>query len=143
MKHKTWFRLVLKAIGVLVIAFGAPQVFRELIGHARWGLSWGTAPSQMSSMSPADVIWHLLSNSGPDFLLLGIGLYLLIGGERLVRFCIPSNRPYCADCGYDLSEQQGSICPECGVNVEAVLRLYTRGSSSATAERASAGSDGA
>ena len=47
-----------------------------------------------------------------------IGLYLLLGGAWLVNKCIPSNRPYCPECGYDLSSSKGSgRCPECGVPI--------------------------
>ncbi len=46
-----------------------------------------------------------------------LGLYLLFSGEALVNLCIPSNRPYCPECGYELSESSQERCPECGVNL--------------------------
>jgi hypothetical protein len=42
-------------------------------------------------------------------------MYLLIGGKWIADFAIPSNRPYCPNCGYDLSHYSGERCPECGV----------------------------
>lgn len=50
---------------------------------------------------------------------IAIGAYLLFGGARLVNFCIPSNRPYCPQCGYDVREAGNEKCPECGVQLPA------------------------
>ncbi|MCZ6811939.1 MAG: hypothetical protein ACE10B_03625 [Phycisphaerales bacterium] len=48
---------------------------------------------------------------------LAIGVYLLFGGKWIVNVCIPSNRPYCPECGYDLSKAASANCPECGVKL--------------------------
>ncbi len=48
---------------------------------------------------------------------LAIGVYLLFGGNWIVNVCISSNRPYCPECGYDLSKATSANCPECGVKL--------------------------
>jgi hypothetical protein len=48
---------------------------------------------------------------------LALGLYLFFGGEWIVNRAIPSNRPYCPECGYDLSRSRREHCPECGVTL--------------------------
>ena len=52
---------------------------------------------------------------------LVIGAYLLFGGAKLANLCIPSNRPYCPHCGYDVRGVGDDICPECGVRLPADL----------------------
>jgi predicted amidophosphoribosyltransferase len=48
-------------------------------------------------------------------LQIAIGVYLVFGAPWLVNRFIPSNRPYCIECGYDLSKSNSANCPECGV----------------------------
>jgi hypothetical protein len=103
MKHKTLFRLLLKFLGVWLFIQGATQ----LISQAGW------------------VIGSLSSGGGyPDLLtvllwLLGgavqcvLALYLFFGGRWIVDKAIPSNRPYCHECGYELTGTVESRCPEC------------------------------
>jgi hypothetical protein len=44
------------------------------------------------------------------------GLYLFFDGRRVVDWAVPGNRPYCPECGYDLTAASGDVCPECGTN---------------------------
>ncbi len=111
MKHKTWFRLVIKAIGVLLIGLS----LREMSMLAFWVVVWLFDESQTSlrGMSPqysfANVAYAL-----PDLAVFAFGMYLFFGGAWIVNKCIPSNKPYCAECGYDLSQSTGERCAECG-----------------------------
>lgn len=107
MKHKTWFRLVLKAIGILIIATNIPTVitfgWTILVDYQKGAGLW-----TWDSWLAGSVIGHAAG--------VGIGVYLLFGGEWLLNQIIPSNRRYCPDCGYDVSESPSATkCSECGV----------------------------
>jgi hypothetical protein len=110
MKHKTWFRLVLRAIGVLLIGIALPEF---------GGLSLGLAASLIfeDGLLGYDS-WEMYAYSMPSYgFQLAIGLYLLFGGEWIVNRVIPSNCPYCPHCGYNLSHHTGERCSECGVTL--------------------------
>src|SRR5512136_1500282 len=109
MKYKTAFRLLLKAIGVYMIAQSISWLVPTccscalavaLDGALGFGSDWSAWESR-----------YLVANG----ISLVIGLYLFFGGRRIVNRAIPSNRPYCHECGYELSGLGvDGICPECG-----------------------------
>lgn len=117
MKHKTWFRLVIKAIGIYLICQSIPNVISQasaiilqvnqfyLYSQPGWTLG-----QQMAWIVPQALQWVVS---------IAVGLYLVFGGSWIVNMCIPSNRPYCPECGYDLSKSSGANCPECGVALPA------------------------
>ena len=103
MKYKTLFRLLLKLLGV-----------------------WLTANGVVSLVVTALIIVSQTSR-GFDFIVqaggpglasglvqVGLGLYLFFGGRWIADKAIPSNRPYCHECGYDLTLAESNRCPECG-----------------------------
>lgn len=107
MKYKTLFRLLLKFFGVWLIAHGIIEVVGDLLVfaqhvHRRSGFGfifnnwWGL-------LAPAKIVVQI-----------GIGMYLFFGGRWIVNLAIPSNRPYCHECGYELTRTDGNACPECG-----------------------------
>lgn len=110
MKYKTLFRMLLKAVGVWLFAEGLQgfvsgialwsSVF-QLPPNTRFGAQWWLSIAQVMA--------------GP-VIQIAIGLYLFFGGAWIANKAYPGNRPYCAECGYDLT---GSIerCPECGTVV--------------------------
>lgn len=118
MKHRTWFRLALKAIGVLLIGYSISVVFHlaallyELVVHGEaWLPGIHYAFGEVTIIE--EIIWgalYMLQMLSP----LLIGLYLVLGGKWLVNVAIPLDRPYCDKCGLDLSDATGTRCPECG-----------------------------
>lgn len=116
MKHKTWFRLVLKAIGVLLLGFALPEV-ATLLSKVGYRTMYGDPFGGTGTLtSPTTVYWDMVAYVRA-FVQLGLGLYLLFGGRWIADLAIPSNRPYCPECGYDNSEATGKRCPECGVPI--------------------------
>ena len=104
MKHKTLFRLMLKAIGVWVMITGTSQLLMY-VSYMLRPSSWGM---------PSQVAWQFaLQSVGPLF-QIGAGLYLFFNGRWVADKAIPSNRPYCHECGYDLTGAVSNLCNECG-----------------------------
>lgn len=111
MKHKTWFRLVLKAIGVLRFVMSFPN----LLGV---GVQVGLALMDFTPFSGAMDMLFWQIPQGVGYLISCIfSLYLFFRGDWFVNKATPSNRPYCPECGYDLSKSRGERCPECGVTL--------------------------
>lgn len=111
MKYKTLFRMLMKALGVWVFVEG-------LFAFINISLSWFV----MSQYQPVPILryteqwWLSVEPVAAPIIQMAIGLYLFFGGAWVANRAFPSNRPYCAECGYDL---RGSAerCPECGAAV--------------------------
>jgi predicted RNA-binding Zn-ribbon protein involved in translation (DUF1610 family) len=122
MKHRTWFRLALKAIGILLIGSSIDTVFHFgtiLYGLVVHGESWffSVRYARTSGSLFGDFLrgaLNLLQMLSP----LLIGLYLVLGGKWLLNMVIPLDRPYCGGCGLDVSRMSGTRCPECGAAIE-------------------------
>ncbi len=97
MKYKTLFRMLLKAIGVWVSIQGAAGAVTSA-GYVFMGVG-----------NPV-FLFHSIASLGQ----IGIGLYLFFGGKWIADKAMPGNRPYCHECGYDLTNAAGSVCAECG-----------------------------
>lgn len=129
MKHKTWFRLVLKAIGIFLLATGVVAVLDSVsgaVGRAMFTSGFGPGYWFLEVLAYA-----LFSGLIGGLASLVIGAYFLFGGAKLVNLCIPSNRPYCPHCGYDLRAVNDELCPECGVRLPADLFATPQGEGNA------------
>jgi len=118
MKYKTAFRLALKAIGVLVIAQHLPMAIISTCSVSVTILTEGMLGfGPMSTLS-----WEL--QTGIMYVMGAlVGCYLLFGGRWIVDRAIPSNRPYCHECAYELTGNVTGVCPECGTVNKAPERV--------------------
>src|SRR5262249_15396843 len=58
------------------------------------------------------LLWQLPTLSG-----FALGVYLLLGGEKLIDRCLREVSHLCPACGYDLPGLKGSVCRECGATI--------------------------
>ncbi len=107
MKHKTAVRLAVRLIGLIFILAQVPWLVAMLFEFfSQTFLPFGATSSVIMFGWP-----QLIASS----LICAFAIYLFLGGSHVVNFLVPSNRPYCPECGYELSAiTQDGICPECG-----------------------------
>ncbi len=105
MKYKTLFRMMLKAIGVWVFVGGINSLTGQIgmLGFYLANQSIGRGQ-----------VWYFFLNVIAPLVQFGVGAYLFFGGKWIVDRAIPGNRPYCHECGYDLTNAAGNLCTECG-----------------------------
>ena len=106
-KYKTLFRVILKLIGVY-LCLQATVSFFSLAASMLLRNMTQNVPLRWTQLTPGLI----------GFAIRGAcGLYLFLGGNWIVNLAIPGNRPYCPECGYDLSGAPGKRCPECGTPI--------------------------
>ncbi|MEO0588492.1 MAG: zinc ribbon domain-containing protein [Planctomycetota bacterium] len=120
MKYKTLFRLGVKLLGLGLIGFAIPGLSQTAV-QITWMVSGQFGNFGLSSMGWMD--WFQFSTGLiPTGLQVAAGVWLFKRPDWVTHLAIPSNRPYCPNCGYDLSGRQGvRHCPECGVRLPADL----------------------
>ena len=104
MKYKTLFRVLLKAVGVLLFVQGLHQFLQQV-----FGIVYALANQRVGLGSPWWAVGGLVAGAAQS----AIGLYLFFGGKWVADKAIPGNRPYCHECGYDLTGLLRNRCPEC------------------------------
>jgi len=116
MKYKTLARLSLQIFGVALVILGLLDLPYVLFTYAQYA-------SMMNSLgagSPNSLWWSVGQFAIRSLLKVAVGFYLFrTGAPFILNRLIPSNRPYCHECGYELTRAAGPICPECATPIPA------------------------
>jgi hypothetical protein len=113
MKYKTLFRVLLKLLGVYFAGLGSFQLLSQTLNLFSF--------LSIRSGMPSSQYWFYGFSMVSAAVEIGFGLYLFFGGRWIVDKAIPGNRPYCHECGYDLTSAVGNVCNECGTPFRAPI----------------------
>lgn len=102
----SWFKLIMRLIGVLLIGLSLPTA-AGAVASLIYGFVNGA-----NYLEPGALIW--LFSLLPALAQLGIGLYLLFGSKWLMERCLRGIDSTCPNCAYDLTGATGNTCSECG-----------------------------
>jgi hypothetical protein len=125
MTDPRWFRLVIRAIGVLTLVLAIPHVggaissISTLIGEGPGGYRYMMA--NRTGLVGGESWWNpytfaVAATAVAALAQAALGLYLLRGAPRLVAFCTRQARGHCPACDYDIRGLKGQ-CPECGLAI--------------------------
>lgn len=112
MKYKTLCRLLVRLIGVYLLAMGVASIWTNVLQVISM-LGRGISGRDFREWA----LWAMQPLGS-----LTVGGYLFFGGKWVVDKLIPSNRPYCHECGYDLSGSVGNVCAECGTAFKPIVK---------------------
>lgn len=110
---------MLKLAGVLVVGMSIDDVLGELFDIMQLAMytdEWFINSESSSKLEELMALGYALLTSLSPLLA---GLYLIFGGEWLVRRIAPANRSFCEHCGYQLTGAAHARCPECGTALPA------------------------
>lgn len=110
MKHKAWFRLIVKLLGMVF----------ALIGLGVFGL--GSVELVLTLLRSETISWYRIDGLlyGMPFIL--IGLYLVFGGRWIADRAFPSGPNCCPGCGYQVRGNVSGVCSECGMVLPAEFK---------------------
>jgi hypothetical protein len=111
MKYKTLCRLLVRLMGVYFLSLAVTSAFVATVQAI-------PVMTRGGGFGRTDWIAYCVVPGG--YLL--VGCYLLVGSRRIANLLIPSNRPYCPGCGYDLTGSVGNVCAECGTAFKSIVK---------------------
>ncbi len=116
-----FLKLLVRLVGLLLIGLAISPLLQ---GAGMVVAMLGSAgPFSMGAFG-SDMWMMILYLGAPAGALLQfmIGLNLLLGGKWLVERCRRDMIGRCGLCGYDIKGLRVPVCPECGAQIEVLVR---------------------
>jgi len=112
MNDHSWFRLLVRALGLLVAGVSVPSLVRGISSFA-----WAVFNQTQFAGQRASYLIFYASDMVGGMLQLLLGIYLLFFADAFIRRCLLDIRDRCPTCQYDLRGITAPTCPECGEQV--------------------------
>lgn len=112
MNDRSWFRLLVRGIGMVILGFSAPKVIVLVAGVIAALSSSGT-----QGVFQDDYLLQLVVAGLACLVQLAFGIYLLFFGDGLIRLCLRDVDARCVHCQHSLVGVAGDRCPECGSGI--------------------------
>lgn len=109
MSRHVWFPLAIRALGLALAGFCVGGVI-ESAGSLIYAL-------RNPGRGAWDPIYVTLSSIG-HVVPFVFGLYLLLGGRALIRWCMRDIDTMCPRCGYSCAGVTAGKCPECAFELD-------------------------
>lgn len=105
MNDYTWFRLCVRLLGLIFLVVWLPELLQIII-QTLYVLFNTNSLESFAVYAVGTVISRIA--------LVVLAVYLLLGGNGFVRWCLRDIRDICGGCGYTLKDLMSNVCPECG-----------------------------
>lgn len=107
MVERAWFRLLIRALGVLFVGLGVTGLV-DFVYRVIYRIS-------IQPQVRMDLEWvHWVAYGTSHLIQPAIGVYLLFFAEGLIRLCLRDAIGRCGYCQFDVSGVLADVCPECG-----------------------------
>jgi hypothetical protein len=119
MKHVAWFRLVLRVVGIVLVALSAPSIVSVIASllYAAWSYLRADPMDVNTGAELTEAVLGVVWSLG-TIGELALGLYLFLNPKWLMKVCIEDITYRCPACRFDLRGLTAPLaCPECGVRL--------------------------
>jgi len=114
MKHKAWFRLIMRTSGLITMLIGA-MMFADRAIDVTFDLFDHSDENAFSAYALRSFLYALTVTIA--------GAYLCFRGEWVIMHAFPSGPKCCPSCGYQVRGNETGICSECGAVLPPEFRV--------------------
>lgn len=114
MSEYAWFKLLIRAVGVLMLGLGGPMIVWYAARLIVAGVPGSPGATSRSLVSEATMAVPGLLAYGSQ---AALGWYLIFRGEWFIKKVLGEIQGRCAMCGYDLHGLKADACPECNAPI--------------------------
>lgn len=110
MNDRSWFRLLIRAIGLIMLGLSVPRL-------VALGVSVINSLREYQGTLPSGYLEGYALAGAESAVQAAFGVYLLFFADGLIRLCLRDVGARCDNCQYSLVGVPGDRCPECGAPI--------------------------